>query len=53
MLDPLELKSEIIVSNVWVLGTEPWSSRRAASVLNRQAISPALEKAFLAMLDFY
>ena len=33
-LDPLELEVQAVVSCQWVLGIEPWSSGRAASVLD-------------------
>ena len=36
----LELESQTVVSCLWVLGIEPRSSGRAASVLNHRAISP-------------
>jgi hypothetical protein len=38
--DPLELELKIVISHMWVLGIEPGSSGRKASVLNLQAMSP-------------
>lgn len=38
--EPLEIEYRWLLATMWVLGTKPYSSLRAASVLNHRDISP-------------